>query len=362
MIGGGHPERHMTRHAIQAWSRSLSALVLMDLRRIVRTRWTVPLLLMLPLVVLPLTELVTVTLTRPTPASTVAIPLNLPESFALAPALRAGRMTPVPVADPGKALAEGVVDAAVFEVQPAGDGTWSVSIAGAGTGDVSRAVQRAGDAALTREVAARGGDGWASALPDVTRPASAADDPLTVFPRGLLSGWLALVPLGILFYALLPLAAADRASGVYETLLALPVPPSRAVVARLLAVLVISLAATGLYTGTGLALIGLLTRSALPALLDVVRVAVAQAVMVSALIWAGERSSTSAQAMQLGGLILYGVLGLVTAALVSGAAWIPLGGVLVAEGGNGVGLGTVTSSLVVVGFLWQAARARAVPT
>ncbi len=353
---------------MRASARAFFALVAMDVRRIVRTRWAMPLLIVVPLFLVPISELAAVLITRPSAADTVAIPMDLPDGFPLQEQLLAFKLTAVPSADPRAAVLRGEVDAGIYGIAGSVTSGWTANVAGDVDWRVRRAVMTAGQRALLDEAGRRGGDGLTTASPIVLWPKATAGPPEGLFddvPRGVLSGWLALVPLSVLFYALLPLAASDRATGLYETLLTMPLSPRRAVVARVVAVMVISLTATGLYTGGGLTLVGMLRASMLPGPIDVLRVASAQAAMISALVWAGEGAQTSASAMRMGGLILYGAMGLVGAATAIQGSWVPLGGPLVAnvakDGYGPFALGLLSTSALTAVFLAMAARERGKP-
>ncbi len=299
----------------------------MELRRLVRSPWVVAALGFVPMVVVPLTVVGMLVLLKPTPAKTIAIPKDLPEQFPLEEKLRAQDLTVLTSATPQAELDAGRVDGAIFGVVAAPGGRWEAQVAGAGGERVEEALQDAGDHALGLAVGPRGPS---VRLPKLSARPEVPKEGLDL-PKGSVAAYLAFAPIWALLYALVPLAAADRASGLYETLAVLRLRRWEPVLARVVAATVVAFGGAALFFAAVVALIGGTTLLE-PHPSDILRVVLAQALMTASLLWTGEVAPTPVLAMQSAGSVLMVQMALLGLGIAMGQAWIPLGGIFVAEG------------------------------
>lgn len=316
--------------------RAFYVLTWMELRRLLRTRWVIPALFVTPMVILPLTLFTAISLGGSSPKR-IAIPSHLPEDFLLAEAMIRYDLEAIPSDDPAALVAEGTVDGAILSVQHGSGGAWEATLLGVGSEVVDGPLQRAGDAALARELTALGVESGVMDVPRVSgddAPGRGLMDALAKIPRGWIAAFVAFSPISILFYVLIPMATTDRLSGLYESLGVLALPPWLAVAARWMALLLMANFGSLVYVCAIITPFHSAVPGLMPSLSDAFRVWMAQGFMLASFLWAGERARTTVAAFQIAGMMLYGQFALMGTALIGRYVWVPLGGILVAEAGS----------------------------
>jgi hypothetical protein len=358
----------------------------MELSRLVRAPAVVRLLVLPYAFVVPaLTLAYSLGMGRGEPAE-VLVPVDLPESLRWSIDLE-DDMQAVPVADPLAAYQRGRGVAAVVAWAPReglgeararygpGDSRlYEVALA-ASTEDWSDDVEDALWRGARHEV-----EGWIAAAgvdPDtlpgahqLTRAEREEVDLAAVFAREVLPGAgitlrEALMAMLVLLASvpgaqLLPIMGAhERESGVALQLAVAPPPAELRLAARLGAFAIFLTGSFGL-----LGFNVLLPIAAAPGvgfsaglLVDVAARALTAGLTASSLaIVLGEAVSEPSRAMSMAGIVVYAALGAVAAALVTGAPWVPLGGLALVPWGPRLGLMVAAHLVLVVLFLLLGGR------
>jgi len=339
----------------------LGTLVRVELVRLLRTR-EVHLFLLLPaLLGVPL---ITASMLAATSfmnrSVVVALPADLPEELWVHDSLEEEGARVEVVADPGRAYADGEVDAAVLGWL-SGEGVegpigpaWQVRLVAVGHRRPARQALREGVRRANRRVAeeralaAGVGEGadifhvWWSTVPAEAGPSGTGRFQVA------LAAYVAFL-LGLISYQVVPIAVvSDRLEGIAESFGATPVPPVALVLSRLVAVTLLELLALALLLFSAWGLLSQLVDLTLPGAEVLGRAGAALLLLNSLYLLPGVRAGSAREALNLSSVVLLFTSALLGAGLLGAPSWVPLAGLTSALPGA-EGLVAIASTLVLAG-------------
>lgn len=340
--------------------RAFLALARMESLQLLRTSetWTfflLPACLTVPLLVVALSFALSVIDRR----ERVAVPVDTPPELPIEEELAGEGLRAVWLEDPAAALDRGEVDAAILawedtdrprpssdEADEAVHWRWMAEVAGAPEleGRVTDAVEAAGNRALESWVAQAGGeidrDLWLATSKTLSADGSRRN---RAEPGALELGYAVHVLGFVSFFVIALGTASERVEGVAETLAVSAVPPWVPLAVRLLVPTALELLGAGLFVGSVFLLLPDRHPTALTAALALVRVACALVLLNASYLLVGLGAKTAKAAYNLASVPLVLSAGLAFAGLVELPAWVPLLGVLSAEGAGGVATGALST-------------------